>query len=144
MPGLLKVGKTTRNVADRCLELTSATGVSTPFVAAFEQFFHDCDAAEKSVHAALTHAGLRQSDNREFFRGSPNEVIRLILGIIDIQSSEVSEASPAPGEPWGGVYSDAEALEEGGGSIFADAEEAKRLHIMAVQLGAPQGYQMAG
>jgi hypothetical protein len=42
-------------------ELSSATGVPTPFIVAYEQQFSDCDAAEAHVHAALERKGLRIS-----------------------------------------------------------------------------------
>lgn len=61
MPGLVKVGKTTRPAFDRVAELSGATGVATPFIVAFEQAFADCDAAEQFIHAELERRGLRQS-----------------------------------------------------------------------------------
>jgi tetratricopeptide (TPR) repeat protein len=143
MPGLLKVGKTTRTVAERCAELTSATGVPTPFVVAFEQHFEDCDTAEQAIHAELARKGLRQSGNREFFQGSANDVVRLILATPGISSPRVGEDERA-GEVWGGLFSEAKAAEERPGNLFGDNEEAKRLYVSAAQLGAPLGYQMAG
>ena len=77
MPGLVKVGKTTREPAQRVAELSSVTGVATPFIIAFEQFFLDCDSAEEFIHTTLERQGLRQTNNREFFRAQPNDVIRV-------------------------------------------------------------------
>lgn len=146
MPGLLKVGKTTRDVAERCRELTSATGVPTPFVVAFEQHFQDCDYAEREVHAALSASGYRQSENREFFRASPNEVVRIILSIPNISSAVTSaDIRPEPRqEMWQEVYDAAWALVPGADKIFSDEDEAIRLFVLASKLGAPYGYQMAG
>jgi hypothetical protein len=143
MPGLLKVGKTTRSVAERCAELTSATGVPTPFVVAFEQLFEDCDSAEQAIHAELARKGLRHADNREFFRGSPNDVVRLILATPGVSSAHLGEGVRA-GEAWSGLFSEAEAREEGSTNLFGDNTEAKRLYVAAAQLGAPLGYQSAG
>src|SRR5947207_4857136 len=87
LPGLVKVGKTTRLPSERVQELSGATGVPTPFIVAFEQIFEDCDAAEACVHAALERQGLRQSNNREFFRASAAEVIRVILTTAENEQS---------------------------------------------------------
>jgi hypothetical protein len=51
LPGLVKVGRTSRSTQERVAELSAATGVPTPFVLAFDQEFEDCVAAEQSVHA---------------------------------------------------------------------------------------------
>ncbi len=79
MPGLVKVGKTTRDPTDRANELSNATGVPTPFVLAFDSYFADCDAAERYVHVELEKRGLRQAANREFFRASTSEIIKILL-----------------------------------------------------------------
>ena len=75
------MGKTTRLPSERAKELSSATGVPTPFVVAFEERFGDCDSAEDAIHSELEARGFRQSQNREFFRAKPNEVIRAIMDI---------------------------------------------------------------
>jgi len=79
--GMAKVGRTTRAPADRALELSTATGVATPFVVAFDQAFGDCVEAERLIHAELDRRGLRVAPNREFFRGAPSEIIRVILEV---------------------------------------------------------------
>ena len=83
MDGMVKVGKTTRNPALRAQELSSVTGVPTPFLLVFERFFADCDKAEQLVHDALEARGQRISDSREFFRVPPSQAIELILDISD-------------------------------------------------------------
>lgn len=79
MPGLVKVGLTERDAQGRAAELSGTTGVPTPFVVAFEQYFTDCQAAEKSIHAELERRGVRVAPNREFFSCTANEVVRLIM-----------------------------------------------------------------
>lgn len=64
MPGLLKIGKTTRSVEQRCCELY-VTGVPTPFEVVAEMKAPDCGELERYVHRAL--ASFRVSDAREFF-----------------------------------------------------------------------------
>jgi hypothetical protein len=65
MPGLLKIGQTTRTVADRVVELNSATGVPAPFTV--EAWFESADpqSHETELHKLLAH---RRLPNREFFR----------------------------------------------------------------------------
>lgn len=72
MPGIVKIGKTTRSVEQRCFELYQ-TGVPTPFKV--ENYFlsPDCHALEQVVHLALD--SVRVSDGREFFSISPADAL---------------------------------------------------------------------
>lgn len=70
MPGLLKIGKTTRSVQQRCDELWQ-TGVPTSFEVAHSVLSPDCDELESWVHKALSK--YRVSDNREFFTVELND-----------------------------------------------------------------------
>jgi hypothetical protein len=65
MPGLVKIGKTTRDAELRADELNT-TGVPTPFIVLYELDVVDCDVAEREVHKRLSK--FRVADNREFFR----------------------------------------------------------------------------
>lgn len=76
--GLVKIGKTTRDPNERAKELSSATGVPTPFVVVFYKEFADCDMAESQIHQFLEDAGCRISDNREFFRVPVKEAIDVV------------------------------------------------------------------
>jgi hypothetical protein len=67
MPGLAKVGKTERNPTERVGELSSATGVPSRFILAFQQPVADCDFAELWVHRELERGGYRLTSGREFF-----------------------------------------------------------------------------
>lgn len=73
MPGLAKVGKTTRNPSNRVSELSAATGVPSPFILAYQQPVQDCHAAEVWVHAELERNGYRVATNREFFKAPLHE-----------------------------------------------------------------------
>ena len=66
MPGLVKIGLTTRNPQARAAELASATGVPTPFVIAWCHAVTDCAAVESAVHRMLDDR--RVSGRREFFK----------------------------------------------------------------------------
>lgn len=64
MPGMVKIGKTTRDVVCRANELFQ-TGVPTPFSVEHYVASPDCHVLEARVHSALDDA--RVSDCREFF-----------------------------------------------------------------------------
>ena len=78
MPGLLKIGQTTRPVVERVAELNSATGVPCPF--AVEAWFESTDP---QLHEAEVHKLLSVSRvlNREFFRVSVNEAVSAVRRI---------------------------------------------------------------
>ena len=79
MPGLVKVGRTERDPENRIGELSAATGVATPFILAFKEYFSDCESAETHIHTMLEIGGARLSANREFFQASLNDVVSVIL-----------------------------------------------------------------
>lgn len=79
MPGLVKVGKTEREPGARAQELSSETGIPTPFAVAYDEWFEDCAAAERHVHALLESSGRRVADNREFFCVSVKFAIDAIM-----------------------------------------------------------------
>lgn len=73
MPGLLKIGKTTRSVEQRCNELWQ-TGVPIPFEVVAEALSPNCHELEGIVHQALQDA--RVSQMREFFAVSEDRARR--------------------------------------------------------------------
>jgi len=83
MPGLVKIGKTTRDPASRALELHQ-TGVPFPFTVAHSVFAPDCHDLERSVHDAMTLCRLRP--DREFFQC---ELDVAIAALEDCHTSQV-------------------------------------------------------
>ncbi len=149
MPGLVKVGKTRRLPAERVQELSSATGVATPFVVAFEEPCDDCDALESAVHAELEERGFRQAQNREFFRATPNEVIRVILGVMEREralsiNGDLRDIDEMPPQPWEDLMDEADALHHGDGDTFQDIDEAIRVYKLAARMGAPEACRSLG
>lgn len=73
MPGLLKVGCTTREVAERVEELNSATGVPAPFTV--EAYFASSAPEE---HEAQIHTCLnaKRINGKEFFEAQLTEVVQ--------------------------------------------------------------------
>ena len=104
MPGLLKIGQTTRSVRDRVAELNSATGVPAPF--AIEAWF---ESAEPQSHESELHKILARGrlPNREFFRVTIEEAItaarrvtgRGPAGSSGSQAQELLPPSPSANRP---------------------------------------------
>ena len=65
MPGLVKIGCTDRSLDERISELSSSTGIPTPFQLEYSVCLRDHAKAERDIHQTLvTH---RVSGSREFF-----------------------------------------------------------------------------
>ena len=76
MPGLIKIGKTARNSCARARELSTSTGVPTPFKVAFELSSKNYEKLEREMHSKLFAHRIAQ--NREFFRYPVDEAMRLL------------------------------------------------------------------
>lgn len=74
--GLIKIGNTILSAQERAKQLSSATGVPTPFRVAYEVYVDDCEAVEKMIHSELDD--FRVNLNREFFRYPLNKAIMLL------------------------------------------------------------------
>lgn len=74
MPGLVKIGMTSKNPRDRLKELYT-TGVPYPFHLLYEQRVKDPRHAEKLLHHKL--ASCRMSRQREFFQIEANNAIKI-------------------------------------------------------------------
>ncbi|WP_049828193.1 GIY-YIG nuclease family protein [Paenibacillus polymyxa] len=74
--GLIKIGKTSLSSSERAKQLSSNTGIPTPFKVAYEVFSTDCDRLEKAVHNELND--FRVNANREFFSFPLHKAIELI------------------------------------------------------------------
>lgn len=148
MPGLVKVGRTTRSVSERVSELSSPTGVATPFIVIFEQPFTDCGAAEAAVHAELEHKGFRAAQNREFFRATPNEVIRIILSVAgrseQAMVDEFADNEEVATHPWDDVLAEANTLLSDEEDSLQDVEEALKLFKTAARMGSAEACRILG
>ena len=80
-PGLLKIGMTTRTPAVRARELSSATGVPTPFKVIFSSRTRNPKRVEALVHRALYKR--RVNRNREFFKMTPEAAKKTIVKFSD-------------------------------------------------------------
>jgi len=157
MPDLIKVGKTTRAPVERAKELSQVTGIPTPFIVVYEQLVNNCDTAEEFLHTILKQKGYRESENREFFRASASEVIKIIvktsdpafdpISVLDEKDDECddeNEGEHCEGEyqkyPWSNILEMAVGYRRGDDGYIQDNEEAVKLYKEAIKLGWLQGY----
>lgn len=133
IPGLVKVGRTTRPPAARAAALSAATGVATPFVLAFEQAFADCVEAERLVHAELDRRELRVAPNREFFRGSPALIVRVVL---DVAAAGGSPPMAGCAQSALHLLAEGERHMLGTGAHFQDLAEATHCYKLAAARGS--------
>jgi len=164
MPGLVKVGKTTRRPSERADELSGVTGVATPFIVVYEEYFEDCDAVEAHVHTALAVKGLRLSDNREFFRAAVSDVVRTITSLkaaeirettnelsglltpdsSDVEDFQLDEHQTRTHRPWDDLMGEADKHYYGWDGYIQDYAEAFKLYRDAARLGSPKAYERLG
>lgn len=81
LPGLLKVGYTSKDPEGRAKELSGDTGVPTPFTVEYEILIEDAHRCERRAHAHL--AKNRVNDRREFFRCSIDEAIEAVRTVAE-------------------------------------------------------------
>ncbi len=146
--GLVKVGKTTRSPEERAKELSTSTGVPTPFIVGYSCLVSDCDKAESHMHTLLSAQGYRLSDNREFFQATLNQVVKLFIeceqlfSIPDALESEHSQKEhPESAEDMiSSLLQKANDLIEGENGSFINHEEAKDKLQIAAKLGSSEAY----
>ena len=86
MPGMVKIGKTTKDVSLRLANLYS-TGVPLPFECEYAALVKDVDQTEKAFHDAFEQS--RVNPKREFFNINPNQAINVLklMAIEDVTPS---------------------------------------------------------
>ncbi len=144
MPGLIKVGKTTRVPSERVSELSSATGVPSPFLLVYEQPVSNCHEAEAWVHRQLESVGRRHSRNREFFDAPLHVVVKAVFDSSTIAFSSPSVASSEldatqdgfdPGVIAADLYAQARLVERGDAHNLPSPDKALTLYQEAARLG---------
>ena len=107
MPGLVKVGRTSRDVDLRAEELWRHTGVPTPFDVYAREKTCDCIQLEAFIHGDLRKH--RLSKSREFFRIDPDEAQKRLMFWAEYQASEFvrenfSSVTTVPYRTWVDQY----------------------------------------
>lgn len=145
MPGLVKVGQTSRDPEERAKELSAATGVPTPFIVVYQEFFADCEEAERRTHTILDSKGYRSSPDREFFLVPLKDVISILIQLqaeAPALSQLHSVTTPATDTKHLAreLLSRAKDSSIGRGDVLKDYSEAYRLYQDAARLGAGEAY----
>lgn len=86
MPGIVKVGRTTRDVPTRVTELFQ-TGVPVPFDVVGSVYSPDCHVLEARAHAALGRH--RVDAGREFFRCKPEIALEVVTDQHQLHMEEI-------------------------------------------------------
>jgi len=172
MDNLVKIGKTERSPKERAKELSSTTGVPTPFVVVYESYFKSCTKAEKFVHTHLESRGFRVSVNREFFEIPIKEAIDAVIMANTHFGDFKSEDSSSPHldeegvftedtnddflsdmelkdtsqhvEPWEEMFKIAETFYHGHGDEIQDYKEALEYYLKSIKLGSLNAYTKIG
>lgn len=146
--GLVKIGKTTRSPEERAKELSTSTGVPTPFIVGYSCLVSDCDKAESHIHALLSSQGYRLSENREFFQANLNQIVKLFIecerlfAITDShdQEHDLKEHPENAESLINSLLQEANDLAEGENGSFINHEEAKDKLQTAAKLGSSEAY----
>jgi hypothetical protein len=145
IPGMFKVGRTTRPPIERAAELSAATGVATPFVIAFEQEFADCVTAEQQIHAELDRRGQRIAPNREFFRGPAAEIIHVMLDATGGAAAVACTGSQRPPPNTAAdLLAEGDRYFHGLGETLQDIAEAMRYYRLAATRGSTIAMERLG
>jgi TPR repeat protein len=150
--GIVKIGKTQNNPDERAKELSSATGVPTPFFVAYSSYFKDRNAAEIFVHTLLANNRLAQ--NKEFFQVSVQKAIEAVreaessLGVETAPAHNIelisNQLSTKPLAPWKPIFHSANAHYYGLEDIIEDKSEAFQLYLKSIKLGSISAYWKVG
>jgi len=166
--GLVKVGKTVKEPEVRAKEISSDTGVPTPFIVAFKVFVSDCDSAEIFLHSLLQVKGFRINQNREFFNAPLEEIISSMIELQNSSNFRVTVETPETNAEdnnaffaeledeflnelevvqtpvYIDVLDEAENLYYGLGDSLQDHSEALKLYKHAIKLGGVEAYSRIG
>lgn len=148
MQNLVKIGKTTRDPEARAKELSSSTGVPTPFTVVYDSYFKSCSKAEKFVHTYLESRGHRVSLGREFFKIPIKDAIDAVMNAkeyfgdfeknnLEINIEEIDEDIA----PWQDILDIAISYKYGRGDYIQDYDDAISYYLKAIKLGYTKGYQ---
>ncbi len=150
--GIVKIGKTQCSPGEQAKELSSATGILTPFIVTYSAYFEDCHEAEVFVHSRLENS--RLPENREFFEVPVQQAIEAVkeaessLGIlpepVKIRDLKFLQMATKPLSPWKVVFHSANAYYYGLGKTMEDKTEALSLFMKSAQSGSISAFWIIG
>lgn len=150
MDGMVKIGKTNRDPMERAKELSASTGVPTPFISVYNEYFDDCTFAEKYIHNLLEQKGYRVADNREFFEIPIKDAIQLVLETktaidnSDQSDPNINKDTHLKTDHWKDTFALAEQANFGLEDEFIDIGKAIKLYKQAITLGGNSSYIRLG
>lgn len=166
--GLVKVGKTVKDPEIRAKEISSDTGVPTPFIVAFKVFVSDCDSGELFLHSLLQTKGFRINEKREFFNAPLDEIISSMIELKKSSNFRITSNTSQNNEDvnktdfeddflndldieqidqtpaYVDILENAEDLYYGLGDTIQDYSEALVLYKHAIKLGGIEAYSRIG
>lgn len=121
MPGLVKIGKTSRNTLDIRLGELYSTGVPLPFECSYAAKVKDENVVERAFHQAF--APNRINQKREFFEIEPEQAIALLtlMAIEDVTPQIQKEADSVDSST----------------KVAADKLKARRPNMNFLEMGIP-------
>ena len=132
MPGIIKIGMTTRTPAERAKELSAPTSTPIPFKTIFSFQVMKCEAVEQKAHKIL--AKQRVSNAREFFGCSPAKARASVMQAIqEVYTGMGLRIS-------GGVVADLSELYV---DEFESANAVEEFTLMAGSYDRPRGFDEA-
>jgi len=156
MQNLVKIGKTVREPEERAKELSSTTGVPTPFVVVYDCYFQSCSEAENFVHTFLENKGFRVSSNREFFEIPMKDAIDSVMKAKEyfgefqkIDSENLEDFEENFDDDYDPDIDNQEIIEavtkadsyyHGFGDEIQDYNEALKYYLKAIKLGSIESY----
>ena len=123
MPGMVKIGKTAREVESRLNDLYT-TGVPLPFECAYAAKVADMDKVEKAFHNAF--GPYRVNPKREFFSIEPEQAI----GLLDLMKLE--DMTPA-------IQAQADAVDVEAKASAEKLKCSRRPSLNYLEMGIPVG-----
>lgn len=146
--GVVKIGKTTKEPEERAKELSSATGVVTPFILVYKRLFKNCHTAERLIHSILEGKGHRVNTNREFFAIGIPEAINYIMqlpdedeGDEDYYEDELQESNEDLADEY---FRIAEEYANGSEDTFQDSDLAIEYYEKSAALGKVEALHCLG
>lgn len=147
MENLVKIGKTLRDPTERAKELSSTTGVPTPFIVVYDCFFKNCSEAEIFVHTFLENKGYRVAKNREFFEIPIKDAIDAVMRAkkhFNKDGSFTLNVEEKKTKSWVEMFEIAEMHYYGLEDNVVDYEEAMKYYLQAAKLGSINSYRKIG
>lgn len=154
-PEFVKIGKTTKSPEERAKEISSSTGVPTPFFVAYQIYVNNIDNTENYFHQLF--ADFRVNDGREFFSVPLHKVVDAMFKYNMPETHQNKTNLPTvpsdfkldskinnESEPFFTFFNLAEKYNYGLNNEIINKREALTLYKKAIKLGSLESYAKVG